>query len=148
MRYLFTVLASTLIFSCNSKKNKIDTGSLKEWVLANHQILEKDIETFIKNDSANITRDSNWMSTQIATTIYAPNSLGELAKIAGDSSECIIVELTFFRDKTRKRKIMIAAEDSSCLDKLNAIDIKSDSINHLIFGKRIKPLYTKDGNPL
>ena len=88
------------------------------------------------------------MSSSIAITIYAPNSLGKLAKIAGDSSECVIVKLSFYRNEMRKREIMIAAVDSSCLDKINAIDLKTDSINHLIFGKKIKPLYTKDGNPL
>jgi hypothetical protein len=42
----------------------------------------------------------------------------------------------------------IAAQDSSCLDKLNAIQLTTDSTDHLIFGKNPKPLYTKDGDPL
>ena len=117
MKYLLTALASILIFSCNSKQDKVDTYSLKEWVLDKHNLLEKDIEGIIKNDLSNNKRDSNWLLPVIATTMYAPNSLGKLATIAGDSSDCVIVELTFFRDEKRKRQIMIVAEDSSCLNK-------------------------------
>lgn len=84
----------------------------------------------------------------MAITIYAPNSLGTLAKMAGDSNDCIIIELTLYRDKMQKRKLMIAAEDSSCLDKLNAIELITDSTDNLIFGKNPKPLYTKNGEPL
>lgn len=145
MKYIFISLTSILIFSCNSKQNKVDADSLKQWILDNHTSLEKDIEVIIKND---LSRDSNWLSSGVVTTMYAPNSLGKLAKIAGDSSECIIVALTFYRDEMRKREIMIAAEDSSCLDKLSSIDLMTDSINNLIFGKKTKPLYTKEGDPL
>ena len=148
MRYLILALASILILSCNSRQNNSSADSLKQWILDNHNLLEKDIEAIIKNDLSNNKRDSNWMSSSIATTMYAPNSLGKLANIAGDSSECVIVELTFYRNEMRKREIMIAAVDSGCLDKMNAIDLKTDSINRVIFGKKIKPLYTKDGNPL
>lgn len=145
MKQIFLVLTSILIFSCNSKQSKVEEDSLKQWILDNHTSLEKDINRIIKND---LSRDSNWLSSGIVTTMYAPNSLGKLAKIAGDSSECIIVALTFYRDEMRKREIMIAADDSSCLDKLNAIDLKTDSIDNLIFGKKAKPLYTKEGDPL
>ena len=147
MKYLLTALASILIFSCNSKQDNVDTYSLKEWVLDKHNLLEKDIEGIIKNDLSNNKRDSNWLLSIIAITMYDPNSLGELATIAGDSSDCVIVELTFFRDEKRKRQIMIVAEDSSCLNKLNEIDLKTDSVNNLVFGKKTKPLFTKAGDP-
>ena len=121
---------------------------MKEWVLDKHNLLEKDIEGIIKNDLSNNKRDSNWLLSIIAITMYDPNSLGELATIAGDSSDCVIVELTFFRDEKRKRQIMIVAEDISCLNKLNEIDLKTDSVNNLVFGKKTKPLFTKAGDPL
>ena len=148
MTRVFIVLVSIFSLSCNSNSEHIKTGPLRQWVLDNQKHLENDIESIIKNDSMTNNPNSNWISSGIVTTIYASNSLGTLAKIAGDSTECILVELTFYKDKKRKREIMIAAEDSSCLGKLNIIQLKTDSIGNLIFGKRTQPLYTKEGNPL
>jgi hypothetical protein len=148
MRNLLLILPTILIFSCNSNRDKSRPDSLKQWILINHNLLEKDIETIIENDLSNNKRDSNWLSSGILTTMYAPNSIGTLAKIAGDSTECIVVELTFYKDKRRKRQLMLAAEDSSCLDKLNKIKLDADSVSNLLFGKKSKPLYTKEGKLL
>ncbi len=141
MKHIFIVLASIFIFSCNPKEHKANADSLKQWMLDNHDHLENDIETIIKNDLSNNEQNPNWFSSSIATTMYASNSLGKLAKIASDSTECVVVELTFYKDKMRKTEIMIAAADSSCIEKLNAIKLKTDSIGNVIFGKAEKPLY-------
>jgi|KBSSwiS6_1023812.scaffolds.fasta_scaffold29998_1 hypothetical protein len=148
MRSLLIIFVTIFIFSCDSRHDKSSADSLQQWILNNHKLLEKDIETIIKNDLSNNKRDSNWLSSGIVTTMYAPNSLGTFAKIAGDSTECIVVELTFYKDKRRKRELMLAAEDSSCLNKLNTIKFDTDSVSNLLFGKKSKPLYTKEGEPL
>jgi len=141
------VIISLFFLSCNLTDYKKDSF-LKQWIYNNQDRLNSDIDDVIKNYLIKEKQDSNWSTVGIITTMYAPNSLGTLAKIAGDSSECIVVDLTFYRDKTRKREIMIAAQDSSCLDKLNTIKLGSDSIGNLVYGKKAKPLYTKEGDPL
>ena len=147
MKCLFIVIISLFFLSCNLTDYKKDSF-LKQWIYNNQDRLNSDIDDVIKNYLIKEKQDSNWSTVGIITTMYAPNSLGTLAKIAGDSSECIVVDLTFYRDKTRKREIMIAAQDSSCLDKLNTIKLESDSIGNLVYGKEAKPLYTKEGDPL
>ena len=147
MKCLFIVIISLFFLSCNLTDYKKDSF-LKQWIYNNQDRLNSDIDDVIKNYLIKEKQDSNWSTVGIITTMYAPNSLGTLAKIAGDSSECIVVDLTFYRDKTRKREIMIAAQDSSCLDKLNTIKLGSDSIGNLVYGKKAKPLYTKEGDPL
>jgi hypothetical protein len=147
MKYLFIALIFLPFFSCNSTKDKKAT-ELNHWIHDNQDRIENDIDAIIKNYLLKEKADSNWRSRGIAITMYAPNSLGTLVKIAGDSTDCIIIDLTFYKDKLRKREMKIAAQDSSCLDKLNAIQLTTDSTDHLIFGKNPKPLYTKDGDPL
>jgi hypothetical protein len=147
MKHLFIALILLSLFSCNSTNDKKSTR-LNKWVHDNQNRLENDIDTVINNYILKEKPDSNWSVRGIAITMYAPNSIGALAKIAGDSTECIIVDLTFYKDKMRKRRLMIAAQDSSCLDKLNAIEIRMDSTDKLIFGKNPRPLYTKEGDPL
>ena len=141
MRYLLILSSLFLFLSCISNNGQNPKSSLKEWILINHSQLEHDtkdlINGYLKADRA----DSNWISASIATTIYASNSLGTLAKIAGDSTECIVVELTFYKDTLQKKEIMVAAEDSACLHILNAIGLETDSTNHFIFGKKAQPLY-------
>ena len=147
MKHLCIALILLPFFSCNSTNDKKDT-SLKQWIYNNQDRLENDIDTVIYNYLVKEKPDSTWSVRDLAITMFAPNSLGTLAKIAGDSMQCIIIDLTFYKDKMRKRKIMIAAQDSSCLKKLNEIELTTDSTDNLIFGKNSKPLYTKDGDPL
>jgi hypothetical protein len=145
---LFSIALILLrLFSCNSIKDEKHLG-LNQWIHDNRLRLESDMDNVISNYSMKEKPDSNWMSRGIAITMYARNSLGTLAKIAGDSSRCIIIELTFYKDKTRKRRLMITAEDSSCLQRLNAIELTTDSTDNLIFGKNPRPLYTRNGDPL
>ena len=147
MKRFCIILPSIFFLSCNSNSEKRKTARLEYWLLTHKIQLEKDIDTIIKEDSTE-SRYPNWVSQSILSTMYAPNSLGTFAKIAGDSTECITVVLTFYKDKTRKREIIVAAQDSSCLDKLHSIQLKTDSIDNFIFGKKIQPLYTKQGDPL
>jgi hypothetical protein len=148
MKHLFIGLTLFFFLSCNSTTDKKDTNRLKQWIDNNQDRLKNDIENSIQKWLILEKRDSNWNTVSIATRMNAANSLGTLAKIAGDSTECIVVEFTAHKDKTRKNQIMIAAEDSSCLDKLNAIELETDSIGNLIFGKRSKPFSTNDESPL
>ena len=147
MKHLFIVLILLTFFSCDLANRKKDTD-LKQWIYNNQDRLENDIDTVINHYLLKEKPDSNWSVRRIAITMYAHNSLGTLAKIAGDSTECITIHLTFYKDKMRKRSLMIAAQDSGCLDKLNGIELKTDSIDNLIFEKAPKPLYTKEGDPL
>ncbi len=78
---------------------------------------------------------TTWTSSTIANTIYAENSLGELAKKAGDSTDCIVTEITFYKDPNKKRKILIATKDSTCSKLFKSLILKTDSTNDFIFGK-------------
>jgi hypothetical protein len=141
MRYLFIALSLIFYCSCISENKKTESDSLKQWIYENHERLEEDVNTIINNDLAVGKRDSNWLSSSIVTTIYSPNSLGELANITGGSSDCIVVELTFYNDKLRKKEVVIAAQDSSCSTRVNAIVMTPVSIGSLIFRKAVRPLY-------
>ena len=78
---------------------------------------------------------TTWTSSTIANTIYTGNSLGELAKKAGDSTDYIVTELTFYKASDQKRKIMIATKDSTCSNGFKNLILKTDSTNDFIFGK-------------
>ena len=137
---IFILFNCIFIISCNTNHTRKQDNSLKVWIENNQNLLmvdtDKIIQEYNKNDLNN-----NWGSISIATTLHMENSLGKLAKLAGDSTLCIIVEFTFYKDLNQKRKIMIAAEDSTCLNKLDFISLETDSTNDFIFGKRDKPLY-------
>jgi hypothetical protein len=80
--------------------------------------------------------DTNWFSFTIAMTKFAPNIFGKLAEKAGDSTDCIIIEQTFYKDVNKKREIMIAAMDSTCLLTLRNITLNIDSTDDFIYGKK------------
>jgi hypothetical protein len=115
-----------LLISCHSNNN------LREWILNNQQQLTSATDSVIQDYYKTNNLDSNWISSSVAITEYAPNIIGALAKKAGDSTECIVIELTFYKNLNLKRSIMIAANDSTCLNKLNAIILKTDSTNNFI----------------
>jgi hypothetical protein len=141
MRNLFLLVSFIFFLSCNFNNEKPPKSSLKEWILSNHRQLELDAKGLISGYLKENGSDSNWTSASIATTMYAPNSLGMLARIAGDSTKCIVVELTFYKDTLQKKEIMLAAEDSTCLQMLNTVSLETDSTNQFIFGKKTKPLF-------
>src|SRR5450755_2883386 len=115
--------------------------SIKSWILENQHQITLDTDSILKrlNDSNNL--HVNWISFSIVNTIYADNSLASLAKKAGDSTMCIVIEISFYRDSVRKRRVMIAAQDSACLRKLQMIELNTDSTNDFVFGKLERPLY-------
>ena len=146
MRSLLVFLSIILISSCKHRSNE-DGGALKQWIQSNQTLIQKDIDAII-GDYLSKNNDPNWLSVGIVTTMHASNSLGRLAKMAGDSTDCIRIELNFYKDVSRKREIMIVTEDSSCILKVNAINLITDSVGNIIFGKRVRPLYTNEGDPL
>ena len=103
MKHLFIPLILLFFFSCNSSTGKKVTY-LNQWIHENQGRLENDIDTIINKYLLKEKPDSNWSARGIAITMYAPNSLGTLAKIAGDSSECIIIDFTSTRIRCKREK--------------------------------------------
>jgi hypothetical protein len=109
--------------------------------LRNEQELNLTCDTIINKYLKENEIDPNWTSSSLVIKGFAPNILGEFAAIAGDSTECIVIELTFYKNPKRKKDILISAEDSSCLSKLKTIKLEKDSTEHFIFGIKSEPLY-------
>lgn len=141
MRKAIFILICIYSISCNLSESDNHSGSLKQWILKNEQRLNLTCDTIIGEIHKMNKPDSNWVSSSLVVTENAPNLLGALAAMVGDSTNCIVVELTFHKDPTIKKQIMIAAEDSSCLAKLKTITLKNDSTQNFIFGTKGQPLY-------
>ena len=134
----FTFFLCCLIFiSCNSSKQ---TVSLKQWILDNNGQINLVTDSIIQDYHKRNKTDSNWISSSIAITKYAPNILGTLAEKIGDSTDCIVIELIFYKNLNQKKEIMIAAVDSSCLNKIEQTIIETDSTKNFIFGKKTEVL--------
>jgi hypothetical protein len=138
------LLSVIQLAGCQST-NKKDLA-LKKWILNNQYelIIDSDsiLQRFKKERTFKKERafETNWISFGTVTTMYADNSLGQLAKIAGDSNKCIVTFIEFYNDPNRKRRIMIAAVDSNCLAKLQLVKLNLDSTSDFIFGKLTKTL--------
>jgi hypothetical protein len=132
-----------LIFfnSCKLSDSKKHEVSIKEWIVSNKEQISISSDSIIQDYLKQNKADSNWISSSIAITKFKPGVLGMLVKKVGDSTECIVIELRFYKDPKRKKSIMIAAVDSSCLHKIENIVLKTDSTDILIFGKKMEPLY-------
>ena len=141
MRKAIFILVCIYSVSCNPSKHEGDADSLKQWILKNEQKLNATCDAIIGEIHKMNKPDSNWSSSSIVVTEYTPNLLGTLAALAGDSTKCIVVEVTFYRDPSSKKQIMIAAEDSTCLAKLKTITLKNGSTQNFTFGIKSEPLY-------
>jgi len=139
--FFLIIMTVVQVAACSGHdKNK----SLKSWITNWQGQLKFDTDSILRHYEAGETEmklGANWNSFSIVNTIYADNSLGHLAKKAGDSTDCIVVEVRFYQDPTRKRQIMVAAEDSTCLTKILALQLATDSTDDFIFGKMTKSLY-------
>lgn len=141
MRSVIKLLCGILIFSCNARDINKNTFPLNQWILDNQEKID------IASDSVLIAyhdrnkSDTNWKLISIIVTKYSPGIIGRLALEAGDSTDCIVVEMTFYHDKNQKKKINIAAVDSSCLWKLKRLKLATDTTNSFIFGKNEEALY-------
>lgn len=124
-----------IVTSCNSGKSKRQVQPINQWVVNNKEQIDSDIDSIVNNYLQITKIDSNWSSSTVIITKYAPNILGRLAEKMGDSTSCIVVELTFYKDPSQKKNIMIASEDSTCLNKLQQIHLETDSTDKFIFGK-------------
>lgn len=133
-------IACIFLISCRLKTSK-DDASLNQWILDHEQALNATCDSVIKTYHQQNKPDPNWTASSVVFRNFAPGLLGALALKAGDSNECIVVELTFYNDTHRKRNILIAAEDSSCVGKLKTINLKLDSTNKFIFGIKQEQLY-------
>ena len=125
--------------SCGSGHKQEKDNSLKSWILNNQDSITADADTLIQNYFSRNKLDSNWMSSTIAITKYGPDALSILASKVNDSTGCVVVELTFYKDVNKKKRIMLAAQDSSCLPILNSVSLQTDSTNEFIFGKTNSP---------
>jgi hypothetical protein len=152
IRKLKLLLCLLILFICIeflACKNTIkkDT-SIKSWILNNQRRLIYDMDTIFRRVEKSNNLDKNWTSFSIvivnsnhADINHSDDSLESLLKKAGDSSKCIVIELDFYRDSTKKRRIMIAAKDSTCLKKLRMFELDTDSTSDFVFGKLDTPLY-------
>ena len=132
------LLSAIQLAGCQST-NKKDLA-LKKWILNNQYELTIDSDSILQRFKKERTFETNWISFGTVTTMYADNSLGQLAKKAGDSNKCIVTLIEFYNDPNRKRRIMIAAVDSNCLAKLQLVKLNLDSTSDFIFGKLTKTL--------
>ena len=123
------------LMSCNFNQKKEPDNSLKGWILSNQHSLMLAADTIVQSYNNANKADSNWTSSTIAITRYGPGTLGALADKIQDSTGCVVVELTFYKDTNKKRKMMLAAQDSGCLKSLNNTILETDSTNDFIFGK-------------
>jgi hypothetical protein len=120
--------------SCSRQKQEKD-NSLKNWILSNQDSITADADALIKNYFTRNKLDSNWMFSTIAITKHGSDPLSVLASKVHDSTGCIVVELTFYKDSNKKKRIMLAMQDSSCLPIFNSVRLETDSTNEFIFGK-------------
>jgi hypothetical protein len=141
MRNIVFLFSYLLIISCNSGNSKKQVDSLHQWIVRNQEQLNLASDSIIKAYSERNNTDSNWISSGIAITKDAPGILGMLAKKVADSTECIVIELTFYKNSKQKKNIMIASIDSNCLTRLDQIILKTDSTDKFIFGKNMESLY-------
>ena len=135
MKCIFLSVIFLYLTSCSSQSKKEKDNSLRSWILTNQDSLMADADTLIQNYHNRNKPDSNWMSSTIGITKYGPDALSVLASKLQDSTGCIVVELTFYKDANKKKRIMLAAQDSSCLPILNNVMLETDSTNEFIFGK-------------
>ena len=141
MRNRISIFIFVYLFSCNIPTHDNNGHMLKQWILKNEKELNLTCDSIINEYYKEKKTDSNWISSSLIVTEFAPNLLGTLAAMAGDSTECIVIELTFYKDPAQKKNILISAEDSSCLPKLKTINLDKDSTEHLVFGKRTEAVY-------
>jgi hypothetical protein len=141
MKYITLMAVSFIMGSCNSNIKKNDDTTLKEWILKNQHQLMLSSDSIIQDYYNKNILDSGWISSSMVIRKYAPNIFGSLVKKARDTTECIVVELTFYKDTKQKRSILISAEDSTCLKKLSTIILETDSTENFIFGKNTQPIY-------
>jgi hypothetical protein len=141
MKLITLIVVWFTLFSCTTPSPNKQNDSLEAWIKENSNKIENDIEHFIKEYNREHEPDSNWVSTSYSFTLYSPNMLGQLAKVAGDSNQCIVVELTFSKFLFEKRKVMVVAEDSTCLNKIKAINLKTDSTDYFVYGVEEKLLF-------
>jgi len=135
MRHIVFFFGWLFIISCTSGDSKKQTDSISQWITSNQEQLNLASDSIIQDYHERNKTDSNWISSSIVITKFAPNKLGELAEKAGDSTDCIVIELTFYKNLNQKKSILIAAEDSTCLNKLDHIILTTDSTDKFIFGK-------------
>jgi hypothetical protein len=143
---MFIVLASVLFVMFFKLSGMVDmqrskTKSLQQWITLNQEEINLTCDSLIKDDNNTNPKDSYWISSSIVITKDSHSILGKLSEKAGDSSECVVVKLTFYQDVKNKKQIFIAAEDSTCLYKVNKINLRLDSTDNFIYGKLEKPLY-------
>ena len=156
MKALIIIISSFLILSCASHEDKIHSqkdsqisreaninDSLRQLFLTNANQINAICDSIITSNNANDKNQKDksvWMSTTTVFTEYAPNIFGKIAAKSGDSSKCIIVEVTVYNEKNSynprnpKNTIFISAEDSSCAKKLNNLNLKLDSTERFIYG--------------
>jgi hypothetical protein len=141
MKYLILAIISLFMVSCNSFENDIQKKPLGTWIIENQREIDSTTNSLIADfHKRNNTNGQNWIASTITINQHAPNILGKLASSAGDSTECIVLQISFYRDRNLKNRIMITASDSSCLTKLKFIDLKNDSTDNFTFGVDINPI--------
>jgi hypothetical protein len=121
------------IISCK-QRTSLPQEPVKDWILIHQKELTAATDTLISDYKKEHT-ENNWREISMAITNSMPGVLGQLAERAGDSSNCIVVELTFFNDPKQKRQLLLAATDSNCLRKLDGIALTLGHTNDFIYGK-------------
>ena len=138
----FALLTSIILLtSCTTFTSEKKEDSLKTWIIMNQEELNITFDSTIEDYKIRKNINLNWIESSVAITKYETNIFGKLINNIKDTTECIVVELRFYKDITKKKKIMISAVDSSCMDKLKLIELDTDSTANFIFGKNNTSLY-------
>ena len=133
MKRLLFLSACFLIVACgqnNSGKKEL----LKAWILEHETEIAFASDSLIR-DYRNEHAESDWTSADLAITNSMSGVLGLLADKAGDTTNCVVLELTLFKDTLYKPRLFLVATDSKCLQKLSEIELKTDSTQNFVFGK-------------
>ena len=134
MKRLSSLFCCLFFLSCNSDLPIQKEEPLKVWILKNQQQLIFDSNLIIEANY-NLDANRNWGSITMGISQYQDNSLGQLARLAGDTTECFDIFLTFYKDPAKKRKILLGPTDSTCLKIFENLEFPTDSTTVFIFGK-------------
>ncbi|MGC4096105.1 MAG: hypothetical protein QM706_03225 [Nitrospira sp.] len=134
------ILLCGLLFIVSCKQRTATPAEpFKDWILLHQKELTAATDTLI-NDYKKEHTENNWGQISIAITNSMSGVLGQLADKAGDSTNCIVVELTFYNNPQQKRQLFLAATDSNCLQKLDAISLTPGHTNDFVYGKSSETL--------
>ncbi|MGC4034919.1 MAG: hypothetical protein QM764_03085 [Chitinophagaceae bacterium] len=134
----YIAILCMLFLGCSEKKKTI-TEPVRDWILQHETEIVSQCDS-LEKDYREHNNDTIWETADIAISNSTPGVLGSLAEMAGDSSNCVVVELTVYKSPAIKHHLALTAIDSACLKKLGQIRLTTDSTDRLLFTKNAESL--------